>query len=62
MSCFVRIGNSAKTGKKFYALVVKYAGGEREKYFFGNAVDFLSLLNISPVEFYVLPCGDYAIK
>lgn len=62
MSCFVRIGMGAKSGKKFYALVVKYAGGEREKYFFGKNVDFLSLLNMSPVEFYDLPCGDYEIK
>lgn len=60
MICFVRIGNSAKTGRKFYALVVKYSGGER--FFFGNAIDFLSLLNMSPVEFRQLPCGDYEIN
>lgn len=62
MSCFVRIGISAKTGKKFYALVVKYSGGEREKFFFGKMIDFVSLLDVSPASFYDLPCGDYEVK
>lgn len=61
MNCFVRKAISKSTGKPYFCLVVKYNGGQKEKFFFGKAYDFLQLLNKSPQEFQTLECGDYAI-
>ena len=61
-NCYVRIGVSKDTGRKYYALVVEYRGGERKMFFFSKKVDFLSLLNLSPSEFDALDVRDYEIK
>ncbi len=61
-SCYVRIGVSKDTGRKYCALVVEYCGGARKMFFFSKKVDFLSLLNLSPSEFDALDVGDYDIK
>ena len=61
MNCFVRKAISKSTGKPYFCLVVKYNEGQKEKFFFGKAYDFLQLLGLSPQEFEVLDCGDYAI-
>ena len=61
-NCYVRIGVSKDTGRKYYALVVEFCGGERKKFFFSKKEDFLSLLNLSPLEFDALDVGDYEIK
>lgn len=63
----VRIFSSKKpelAGRKFYAVVVKYDGGQREKLFFdnrGTSNTMCALLNCSPLALYDLPCGDYPI-
>ena len=62
MNCFVRKAVSKSTGKTYFCLVVKYNEGQKEKFFFSNAYDFLQLLGLSPQEFEVLDFGDYAIK
>lgn len=62
MNCFVRKAVSKSTGKPYFCLVVKYNEGQKEKFFFGKAYDFLQLLCLSPQEFEVLDFGDYAIK
>ena len=61
-NCYVKVGISKDTGRKYYALVVEYCGGERKMFFFSKKVDFLSLLNLSPSEFDALDVGDYEIK
>ena len=61
-NCYVKIGFSKDTGRKYYALVVEYCGGERKMFFFSKKVDFLCLLNLSPLEFDALDVGDYEIK
>ena len=61
-NCYVRVGISKDTGRKYYALVVEYSGGSRKMFFFSKKVDFLSLLNLSPSEFDALEVGDYEIK
>ena len=60
--CYVKIGTSESTGRKYYALVVEYNGGANCKFFFSKMVDFLSILNLSPQEFYALEDGEYEIK
>lgn len=61
-NCYVRVGISKDTGRKYCALVVEYRCGERKLFFFSKKVDFLSLLNLSPSEFDALEVGDYEIK
>ena len=61
-NCYVKVGISKDTGRKYYALVVEYCGGERKMFFFSKKVDFLTLLNLSPSEFDALDVGDYAIE
>ena len=61
-NCYVRIGVSKDTGRKYYALVVEFRGGERKMFFFSKKSDFLSLLNLSPLDFDALDVGDYEIK
>ena len=61
-NCYVKVGISKDTGRKYYALVVEYSEGKRKMYFFSKKVDFLSLLNLTPSEFEALEVGDYEIK
>ena len=61
-NCYVRIGVSKDSGRKYYALVVEFSDGKRKMYFFSKKVDFLSLLNLSPSDFDALDVGDYEIK
>lgn len=61
-NCYVKVGISKDTGKKYYALVVEYCEGKRKMFFFGKKVDFLALLNLSPSEFDALEVGDYEIE
>lgn len=61
-NCYVKVGISKDTGRKYYALVVEFNGGARKMFFFSKKVDFLSLLNLSPSEFDALEVGDYEIK
>lgn len=61
---FVRVLSSKKPelkGKKFFAVVVKYANGTREKLLFQDHTTICSLLNVSPLTLYDLDYGDYAI-
>ena len=61
-NCYVKVGISKDTGRKYYALVVEYCGGARKMFFFSKKVDFLSLLNLSPSDFDALEVGEYEIK
>lgn len=60
-NCYVRVGISQKTGKKYVAVVVKYAEG-KEKLLFARPYDYCELLNMSPAECANLTVGDYPIK
>ena len=61
-NCYVKVGISKDSGRKYYALVVEYGDGARKMFFFSKKLDFLSLLNLSPSEFDALDVGDYEIK
>ena len=61
-NCYVKVGISKDTGRKYYALVVEFCEGKRKMYFFSKKVDFLSLLNLSPSEFDALEVGEYEIE
>ena len=61
-NCYVKVGVSKDSGRKYYALVVEYCEGKRKMFFFSKKVDFLSLLNLSPTEFDALEVGEYEIE
>ena len=61
-NCYVKVGISKDSGRKYYALVVEYCEGKRKMFFFSKKVDFLSLLNLSPTEFDALEAGEYEIE
>ncbi len=61
-NCYVKVGISKESGRKYYALVVEYCEGKRKMFFFSKKVDFLSLLNLSPTEFDALEAGEYEIE
>lgn len=66
-NAFVRIFSSKKpelAGRKYFAVVIKYDGGTREKLFFDNrgaTNTMCALLNCSPLALYDMPEGDYPI-
>ena len=52
---------TTKKGSPCTALVVRFGNGH-EKLFFGTSLEFMTLLDMKPQEFYNLANGDYEIK